>query len=84
HARADPLLLTARQRRILDLLCEGLSNREMAARLCRSERTVEGHVAALLARLGVRGRAEAVALAAATTFGGQAAARVRRPVPRRH
>ena len=84
HARADPLLLTARQRRILDLLCEGLSNREMAARLCRSERTVEGHVAALLARLGVRGRAEAVALAAATTFGGQPAARVRRPTSRRH
>jgi DNA-binding CsgD family transcriptional regulator len=63
--RDDPLGLTAREREILDLLAQQLSNRAIALRLHRSERTVEGHVAALLAKLGAASRAEAVALALA-------------------
>jgi DNA-binding CsgD family transcriptional regulator len=60
-ARAAPAL-TPRQREVLALLQQGLSNREIAQRLVRSERTVEKHVAALLAQLGVASRAEAAAL----------------------
>jgi DNA-binding CsgD family transcriptional regulator/type II secretory pathway predicted ATPase ExeA len=58
--RVDPLGLTARERQVLAALREGLSNREIAARLTRSERTVDHHVAALLAKLGASSRAAAV------------------------
>jgi DNA-binding CsgD family transcriptional regulator len=61
HRRDDPLGLTARSRAVFDLVCHGLSNRAIAARLHRSERTVEHHVSALLAKLGVSTRAEAIA-----------------------
>jgi DNA-binding CsgD family transcriptional regulator len=61
--RADPLGLTARERTVLNLLAEGLSNRQIAGRLHRSERTVENHVAALLAKLNVETRAQAAAFA---------------------
>lgn len=60
QARGDPLGLTARERQVLELLGEGLSNRDIAARLHRSPRTVEHHVAALLAKLGVATREAAV------------------------
>ena len=59
HARHDPLGLTAREREVLDLLAQDLANREIALRLQRSERTVENHVAALLAKLGARDRHDA-------------------------
>jgi DNA-binding NarL/FixJ family response regulator len=42
---------------VLDLLADRLSNREIAARLFVSPRTVEKHVAALLAKLGSEDRA---------------------------
>lgn len=61
HSRNDPLGLTAREREVAELLRQGLSNRDIAAALCRSERTVENHVAALLAKLDVRTRGEAQA-----------------------
>lgn len=63
RARADGLGLTARQREVLDALRAGLSNREIADRLHRSERTVENHVAALIEKLGARDRQDAVRLA---------------------
>jgi DNA-binding NarL/FixJ family response regulator len=44
------------------LIVLGLSNREIAARLVRSERTVEKHVAALISKLGVADRHEAASL----------------------
>ena len=48
--------VTAREAEVLDLLGERLSNREIAERLFLSPRTVEKHVAALLAKLGVADR----------------------------
>jgi DNA-binding CsgD family transcriptional regulator/tetratricopeptide (TPR) repeat protein len=60
HARHDVLGLTARERQVLELIGQGLINREIAATLHRSERTVENHVAALLGKLGVNDRHEAV------------------------
>ena len=65
RTRDDPLGLTAREREVLNLLALQLSNRAIAARLHRSERTVENHVAALLGKLGVASRADAAALARA-------------------
>jgi DNA-binding CsgD family transcriptional regulator len=59
HVRGDPLGLTAREREVLAGLVQGQSNREIAQRLHRSERTVENHVATLLAKLGARDRHDA-------------------------
>ena len=63
RTRNDLLGLTARERQVLELLALRLSNRDIALRLHRSERTVENHVAALLGKLGVASRDEAVARA---------------------
>lgn len=56
--------LTPRQREILALLCDRLTDPEIAARLFVSPRTVEGHVAQILGKLGVANRREAAAVAA--------------------
>jgi DNA-binding CsgD family transcriptional regulator len=61
HRREDPLGLTARERQVLELLAQELSNRQIGEQLGRSERTVEKHVASLLGKLGVGSRREAVA-----------------------
>jgi DNA-binding CsgD family transcriptional regulator len=60
RTRGDPLGLTTREREVLELLAKRLSNRAIAERLHRSERTIENHVAALLDKLGVASRNEAV------------------------
>jgi DNA-binding CsgD family transcriptional regulator len=57
--RAHPAGLTSRQAEVLDLLRGGLSDAEIADRLVLSRRTVEHHVAAILAKLGVGSRREA-------------------------
>jgi DNA-binding CsgD family transcriptional regulator len=54
----DPL--TPREQDVLDLLAQGLSNRQMAARLGISEHTVKFHIASIYGKLGVSGRAAAV------------------------
>jgi DNA-binding CsgD family transcriptional regulator len=59
--RADELGLTRREHEVLDLLSEGLTNLEIAARLYISAKTVNHHVSAVLAKLGVSTRAQAAA-----------------------
>ncbi len=58
-----PYGLTPRQREVLGLLAAGLRNSEIADSMVLSERTVDHHVSAVLAKLGVRTRAQAVRLA---------------------
>lgn len=55
--------LTDREREILELLAQGLSNKTMAARLYLSVRTVEGHLANIYSQLGVHSRTEAMLMA---------------------
>ena len=55
--------LTPREREVLALLVEGLTNPEIAERLTVSYSTARAHVSNILSKLGVSNRAEAVALA---------------------
>jgi NarL family two-component system response regulator LiaR len=55
--------MTEREKEILALMVEGLSNNEIAERLIVSQSTVKFHVSNILSKLGVSGRTEAVALA---------------------
>jgi DNA-binding NarL/FixJ family response regulator len=53
--------LTTRERQVVALIDEGLSNKEIAARLCIELSTVKNHVHNLIEKLGARGRTEAAA-----------------------
>jgi DNA-binding CsgD family transcriptional regulator/tetratricopeptide (TPR) repeat protein len=64
RTRANPAGLTDRQLEVLALLAEGLTNAEIADRLVVSVRTVDHHVAAILAKLNVTSRREAARAAA--------------------
>jgi len=60
--RAHPAGLTSRQQQILELVARGLTNAEIADRMVLSVRTVDHHVSAVLAKLGVTSRREAIAM----------------------
>ena len=62
HAPA-PFNLTRREREVLGLLCQHLTDNEIAARLYLSPRTASNHVASILSKLGVENRREAISFA---------------------
>jgi DNA-binding NarL/FixJ family response regulator len=64
--------VTAREMEVLAIIGEGLSNREIGARLYLSPKTVEKHISSLMDKLEVRTRAQLAAIAAKDT-GGSAA-----------
>lgn len=60
-----PPTLSAREKQILRLVIDGLSNKEIAAQLWVAESTVKCHLSAVFQKLGVRSRSEAAAVALA-------------------
>ncbi len=62
--------LTRREREVLELLAGGLRNKEIAARLALSEKTVRNHMSAILGKLQVNDRTEAALIAARHGLGG--------------
>jgi DNA-binding NarL/FixJ family response regulator len=56
--------LTDQERKILDLIAEGLTNRQIAERIFLAEKTVKNYVSNLLAKLGMERRTEAAVFAA--------------------
>lgn len=63
HAPADPFGLSPREREVLALIAEGMTNREIGEALFISDKTVGVHVGNILAKLGVSGRVEAATVA---------------------
>lgn len=60
--------LTRRQLRVLEQMVKGESNKEIAAQLSIAETTVKSHVSAILAKLGVRSRLQAILAAGEIDF----------------
>ena len=69
--RSDPLTgLTTQERRILELIGEGLTNRQIGERMFLAEKQVKNYISALFAKLGMERRTQAAAFAV-RTFDGQ-------------
>ena len=63
--KKDPLAqLTAQEHKVLDLIGEGLTNRQIAERMFLAEKTVKNYVSSLLAKLGMERRTQAAVFAA--------------------
>ena len=61
--RRDPLAqLTTQEQKVLELIGEGLTNRQIAERMFLAEKTVKNYVSALLAKLGLTRRVQAAVL----------------------
>ncbi|MFY0618294.1 LuxR C-terminal-related transcriptional regulator [Shimia sp.] len=60
--------LTAQQARILDLICEGKLNKQIAYELSIAETTVKAHITAIMRKLGVHSRTQAVLIAKEASF----------------
>jgi len=54
--------ITPREKEVLRLVCEGLSNKEIALRLSLSEQTVKSHLSSLFKKFGVKSRAHLVSI----------------------
>jgi DNA-binding NarL/FixJ family response regulator len=63
-------LLTRREREVLELVSQGLSNREIARTLWIAESTVKVHIRHVFEKLGARSRTEAAAMAGDVLLGG--------------
>ena len=62
---ADPLsALSDQEKRVLELIGEGLTNREIAERMFLAEKTVKNYVSSLLTKLGMQRRTQAAAFSA--------------------
>jgi DNA-binding NarL/FixJ family response regulator len=71
-AKADPLAtLTGQERRILELIGEGLTNRQIGERLFLAEKTVKNYVSSLLSKLGIERRVQAAVLVSELKSGGR-------------
>jgi DNA-binding NarL/FixJ family response regulator len=62
HSAVDLTALTDRQRDLVDLAAQGLSDKEIALRLEISHNTVGNHFSAIYARLGISKRSQLIAL----------------------
>lgn len=63
HPAANAVRLTRRQREVVDLIVQGLTNREIARQLFISERTADGHLEQIRNKIGVSSRAQIAAWA---------------------
>jgi two-component system response regulator DevR len=64
EAPTDPLgALTDQERRVVELIGQGMTNREIGAELFLAEKTVKNYVSSLLAKLGMQRRTQAAVLA---------------------
>jgi len=67
----DPLaVLTGQERRILELIGDGLTNRQIGERMFLAEKTVKNYVSSLLAKLGIERRVQAAVLVSELKAGG--------------
>jgi DNA-binding NarL/FixJ family response regulator len=62
-SHSNPDALTPREQNVLQLLAQGLQNKEIAAQLVITERTVKFYVSSILSKLGAGNRTEAVTIA---------------------
>ena len=63
HYPVEFAMLTPQERRILDLIAQGMTNRQIATELLLAEKTVKNYVSSLLAKLGLERRTQAAVLA---------------------